>query len=381
MKNQIEKGTTQMFMRVTVIGLVLVTCLLGLHAGFGKTTFDLESRIAFASTRRNPECILPEVFLMSFPDVTNLQRLTDNDGCTHGDGLAALSPDGKKIIFDSNRNRAEGEPINTSDLFVMNTDGTEQIFVVRGSSATWSPNSKLIAFHASASGLACPVSVAPPNPVPGCPSRNDPGPPTWDSDIFVANLDDLLNHTATPTNLTNNPVMIDDDASWSPPLLESGQLVEKIVFTSHPVTDNPLQSNQAEIYVINTDGTGLMRLTFNTEEERGPSWSPDGTQIVYACRKGDPQSPPPAPQIKTFEICVMNADGNNQVRLTNNTVQDLTPTFSPDGEKIVFHRGSMSVPQQIWIMNADGTGQTQMTFPPGINNIANWGLLRVHLPQ
>ena len=78
-----------------------------------------------------------------------------------------------------------------------------------------------------------------------------------------------------------------------------------------------------------------------------------------------------------FEICVMNADGTNFVQLTDNAVFDGTPTFSPDGEMIVFHRSP--APQEMWIMNADGTGQTQLTFPPGWNLFANWGVLRVHI--
>ena len=45
----------------------------------------------------------------------------------------ALSPDGRgKIVFDSNRLRAAGEPINTSDLFLMNHDGSEQVYLTRG---------------------------------------------------------------------------------------------------------------------------------------------------------------------------------------------------------------------------------------------------------
>src|SRR5262245_47867538 len=105
--NQIERNERlKMFMRVTATGLVLVACLLGLHAGFGKTTFDLESTIVFGSTRQNPECnpfLAAEIFLMN-PDPMNPnpRRLTDNGGCTHGEGIAGLSPDGKKIILDSN---------------------------------------------------------------------------------------------------------------------------------------------------------------------------------------------------------------------------------------------------------------------------------------
>jgi len=344
-----------MFMRLTAMALVFVSCLAGGGAGLSKSEFALESMIAFTSTRDNP---VPnpllvgttEIYLMS-PDGTNLQRLTDN---TATDVFAALSPDGKKIVFDSNRNRVEGEPFNTSDLFVMNADGTEQMFLTRGSSAAWSPDSKNIAFHASASGT-------------GLPTRPDLGPPVSDGDIFIANVDDLLAGVARPMNLTNNPEAIDDDPDWSP----DGR---RIVFTSHPVTDDPQRSNLAEIYVINVDGTGLTRLTFNAEEERGPSWSPDGSRIVYMCRIGGGTA--------VFEICDMKADGSDRRQLTDNTVFDGTPTFSPNGQQILFHRtvapGTPGV-QQLWLMKADGTGQAQLTNPPGNNIFGNWGVVRVHI--
>jgi len=118
--------------------------------------FQLVSTIAFTSSRDDPNNPFPivragEIYLMN-EDGTNLRRLTEN---TVGDFFAALSPDGKKIVFDSTRNKASNEPRNTSDLFVMNTDGTEPSFLIRGSSATWSPDSKNIAFHRSASGNLC----------------------------------------------------------------------------------------------------------------------------------------------------------------------------------------------------------------------------------
>jgi hypothetical protein len=112
--------------------------------------FELESTIAFSSTRDEPTGQLlqaSEIYLTS-ADFTNSRRLTSN---TAGDIFPSLSPDGTKVVFESNRNRTE-EPLNTSDLFVMNTDDTEQTPLARGSCATWSPDSKTIAFHASASG-------------------------------------------------------------------------------------------------------------------------------------------------------------------------------------------------------------------------------------
>jgi TolB protein len=307
--------------------------------------FELVSTIAFSSTRDGNL----EIYLIN-PDGTNPRRLTDN---TDGDALAALSPDGKKVVFDSNRNRAEAEPVNTSDLFVMNTDGSEQTFLTRGSSATWSPDSKNVAFHASASGS-------------GTPLRTDPGSATSDSDIFIGNVDDISGGLAQTTNITNSPDKIDDDPSWSP----DGQT---IVYTAHNVGDDPpappFLSNTAEIYLRNADGTGApQQLTFNDYEERGPDFSPDGTRIEFMCRIGGGSA--------DFEICLMNTDGSGLTQLTDNSIQDLSANWSPDGHKLVFHRGPLN---ELFVMNADGSDVTQITNTVGLNLLASWGELRVHV--
>jgi TolB protein len=363
-------GTT---MRTTIAkicaGLILLVAASSAAAAVAAAgDFHVESTIAFGSNRDNPalgQMLASEVYLID-PDGTNVRRLTHN---TDGDGFAVLSPDGKKIIFDSNRDRAAGEALNTSDLFLMNPDGSEQTHVTRGSSANWSPDGRNIAFHASASGS-------------GTPLRTDPGSATTDSDIFVANLDDVAAGVEQPRNITNSPDKIDDDADWSP----DGQ---SIVYTAHAVNDDPpsppFLSNSAEIYVIGADGTETPeRLTYTSvpddelpdEEERAPAWSPDGTRIVYSCRIGGGSA--------DFEICVINADGSNRIQLTANSVADLTATWSPDGEQIVFHRPVAGQGNQLFTMtpalNPGGTlpVATQITSPPGISLLANWGELRVH---
>ena len=167
------------------------------------------------------------------------RRLTAN---TYADIFPTLSPDGRgKVVFDSNRLRTADEPANTSDLFLMNHDGTEVRFLTRGGSPTWSPPgpngpaSKNIAFHSSASGIGLPVNTF-------------PGSATADSDIFTVNVDDLLENGAVPRNLTIDRVAtVDDDPNWSP----DGR---KIIFTSYfPDLSTTLTS--AEIYIVNADGT------------------------------------------------------------------------------------------------------------------------------
>ena len=340
--------------------LTALACALLLSAGVGHAArgrqcepakqgcFELESTIAFSSNRDTltvtPVTDGAEIYLMN-PDGSNVRRLTDN---VDEDAFANLSPDGKKIVFDSDRLSGQ---FNVSDLFLMESDGSGQTLLTRGSSATWSPNGKEIAFHASASGSGTPI-------------RPNPGSATTDSDIFVVDVDDLLAGVAAPTNITDSADKVDDDADWS----SAGRLV----YTAHDVGDNPFLSNSAEIYTIDPDGSDRLQLTENNEEERSPNWSADGTRIAYSCRIGGGTA--------DFELCVMNADGSGVQQLTSSPVSELSPTFSPDGQQIMFNIGA----NQLFTINAhlnpDGTRPTatQLTFPPGLNAYPHWGLLRVH---
>src|SRR5262245_39611263 len=94
------------------------------------------------------------------------------------------------------------------------------------------------------------------------------------------------------------------------------------------------------------------------------------------CSKSNPTQPAPAKEAHitfytgrdgNYEIYVMNTDGTGQTNLTNNAASDQLPAWSPDGSKVAFEStrddGSTS---EIYVMNADGSGQTRLT-----NNSAN----------
>jgi TolB protein len=75
-------------------------------------------------------------------------------------------------------------------------------------------------------------------------------------------------------------------------------------------------------------------------------------------------------------IYVMNADGTDQTRLTDDIGGGIVgqPSWSPNGQKIVFSSNSTADGSvQLFIMNADGTDQTQITFPPTTNAFPAWG--------
>jgi dipeptidyl aminopeptidase/acylaminoacyl peptidase len=371
-----------------------------------QTQFELRPTITFATNHDNPapdpcdaECFMrllnsAEIYLMLMkpdgtPDGPAPRRLTNN---ATGEFFPVLSPDGKKIVFDSNRLKTATEPVHTSDLFVMDTDGGKVSALTRGSSASWSPDGTRLAFHASASGT-------------GTLGAGLPGVPTADSDLFVLNVDDCLAvirgtnqdptrgncRTAAPgpvRNLTNTPGEIEDDADWSP----DGT---RIVFTSRPFS-NQIPPPPAHIYVTNADGTRRQCLTcqfsnYGYEQELAPDWSPDGTRIAFMCKPPDVK-PPDRPLERRFaEICVMpvNADVSTgpPTQLTHDNVPDLGPVWSPDGTMIVFARSvegqhPRGLHQLFVIAPRVGSEPRQLTeLELGVHNTQpSWGMLRVKAP-
>jgi Tol biopolymer transport system component len=110
-----------------------------------------------------------------------------------------------------------------------------------------------------------------------------------------------------------------------------------------------------EVYTMNADGAGATRLTENTVQDINATWSPDGTKIAFTRGLGTDS-----------EIYTMNADGSNLQRLTSNSVSDGLPSWSPNGSKIAFTQdpggpGPVSEDAEIYVMNADGSNPARLT--------------------
>jgi Tol biopolymer transport system component len=141
---------------------------------------------------------------------------------------------------------------------------------------------------------------------------------------------------------------------------------KRIVFTS-------LKDGDLDIYTMNTDGTGMKRLTTQAGYDGGAFFSPDGKQIVYrAWHPTDTALTNYQDLLKQrlvrpnrMELWVMNADGSNQHQITQLGGANFGPFFTPDGKKIIFssnYKNPHSGNFDLYLVNLDGSGLEQITF-------------------
>jgi len=123
---------------------------------------------------------------------------------------------------------------------------------------------------------------------------------------------------------------------------------EIVVASSRGFPNTP---GKFQLYAVERSNLAqLTKLTPDTTSASDPAFSPDGSRIAFvSLRDGN------------AEIYVMNADGTGATRVTNDPQPDGRPAFTPDGQALVFHSARTAGKQQVWTVNLDGTGLTQLT--------------------
>jgi len=289
-------------------------------------------KIAFVSNRDGNR----EIYIMD-ADGSNLKNLTNNPA---SDDMPSWLPDGEGIIFRSGRDG--GGPCQY--LYIMDADGANVArlpLCLAGDDAwTLSPDGREIAFSRWQEGAR---------------------------DIWVIDLE-----TGEETNLTHRPTR-DNGPIWSPDGTE-------IAFTSE--RDGPW-----EVYVMDADGNNLRKVTtysgtVPTPEQRGQippgylalAWFPDGEKLLVWLCEYDTNF-----DIVRWDLYNIDKDGKKHVNLTRG-LPDIGAypigSCSPDGRKVVFSIWISNLPDsdlsEIWVVDADGSNLTKLTYNLGWDNDPTW---------
>ena len=253
------------------------------------------------------------------PDGSDIVNLTRNAA---NDLEPSWSPDGQLITFTSDRN-------GNFDIYIMKNDGSElrqlTFDTIDERSPRWSPDGKKIIFESGRDGLLFSEF-----------SR------FRYLDIFVIDVDG--SHLV---NLTRTPSANEYGAAWSP----DGKTIAFL--------------RAGVILLVNSDGTNERPLHAAQAgfSDDAVAWSPDGKMLAYSTFNANHP-----PYTDTYVIFTVNADGSNIQRITGLGYSSARfPSFSPDGTRIVYNRdgvdewwGRFST-QNVYIMNVDGSGNIQIT--------------------
>lgn len=275
---------------------------------------------------------------------------------------AAQTASARPLLFVSNRG-------GNAQIHRINPDGSGDVALTHGpaenSEPAWSPDGRQIAFTSYRDGNA---------------------------EIYVMAADGSAQRRLTAHALADNA------PAWTPD--------GRIVFRS-------MRERWANFYVMNADGSGLRALTRSQQDKGTPVLSPDGRWIAFVLHgdkgsaeiqvmpaeggeprdvtsagskngKSFPSWSPDSQRLAyveskdlTLNVRVVNPDGSNTRKITDNVYTNAFPMWSPDGQRIAFvssREGTRTEMARgdIYVMNADGSGAVNLTRHPDEDNYPAW---------
>jgi TolB protein len=314
-----------------VVSASLVFSLLGIG---GFQPFDSP----WLESASNPPEDNLEIWVMDADGSHQTRLIEANEGYDFSN--AVWSPDGSRIAFARFRTPdLLGVPSDDADVWVANADGSEARPLVEGSGWQWIP-------HWSPDGAWIVYTVDPPGGpghgaglnAPAFGFGQGPGfgqPPAVSPEVDIWRI--RADGTGSPERLTDAPS--DDRAGVYSP--DGG----------HLLFDSTRQEGRTGIYVMNPDGTNVVRLTF-LGDDWGGTWSPDGTRIAFnSSTTGVPSD---------IYVAGFPGDGSPPLRLTREHAGDAAPSWSSDGSRMTFS-SYRDEEREIWSMAADGSDLRNLT--------------------
>jgi dipeptidyl aminopeptidase/acylaminoacyl peptidase len=296
------------------------------------------------------------VILVFVPAALNAQNPVANNRLTlenyldlEGVSNPRISPDGMQIIYtrqwvDKVNDRRE------SSLWIMNSDGSRNRFLVDGSNAVWSPNGDRIAFTATGKPRGSQIFVRWMD-AEGATSQithldKSPGNIAWSPDGqmigFTMQVEDRNNWSI---RMPRAP----EGARWT----EAPKIVERLNYRrdGSGFTDTSL----THIFVVPSNGGTPRQLTDGNYNHNGVRWTPDGRSIIFSGLR----VPDAEYQWRETEIYSVDVANGAIKQLTNRKGPDGNPAVSPDGKLIAYTGYDWTkdswIDSKLYVMNADGT--------------------------